>query len=273
MDNYLKYFMDSLPIFLCVADIETKTPIYYNKLAGECLANMLEEKRTEFVQDVIMHSSIIKYCENSCEMGRGRWFYMEKEIVKWHDGNDRILIIGTDHSKSISNEELLTVAAYTDSLTGIYNRKIGMEMLAKFVNELEIGAPAFTVCFLDIDDLKYVNDRFGHNAGDLYITTVTDLVKQSIRKSDVFARMGGDEFLVIFPKCPERVVTSIMGEVSKMLSAINEGNNPKTHYSISYGILEVSSEDDHDVESLLAESGALMYKMKGEYKMMRVLPD
>ena len=273
MDDYFNYFMDILPVFICIADAETKAPVYYNKLAAECFENMPEEKSIDFVRDVIKLESLIKFCENSCDSERGRWYLMVNKTIKWLDGQDRILIVGSDHSRSIFEEENLTVAAYTDALTGIYNRQIGLEMLTKFINELKIGAPAFTMCFVDLDDLKYVNDRYGHSAGDLYIETIVKLIKQSIRQSDVFARMGGDEFLVIFPKCKSEVVVSIMKEVSKMLDGINENNDPKTYYSISYGVLEVGPEDGLDMEALLAEAGALMYKMKAEYKMMRILPD
>lgn len=272
MENYFDYFVDTLPVFICVADAETKAPVFYNKLAAECLGNMPDDKRIDFVSDVIRLDTLIKYCENSCDSKRGRWFHMVNTTCVWTDNRECILIVGTDHSKTIFNEENLTVAAYTDTLTGIYNRQMGFEMLTKFANELKIGAPPFTMCFVDLDDLKYVNDQNGHSAGDLYITTVVDLIKQSIRQTDVFARMGGDEFLVLFPKCKSEVVVSIMKEVSKMLEAINSNNNPITYYSISYGVLEVGPEENYDVEALLAESGAMMYKMKAEYKMMRILP-
>lgn len=273
MDNLFNYFMDVLPVFVCVVDAETKAPTYYNKLAAECLGAMSDEKKQDFIQDVLKHESFMKYCESCSKSERGRWLLIKNKTVRWQDDKEYILIVGSDHSASIFNEENLTIAAYTDPLTGIYNRQIGLEMLAKFINELKIDSPVFTMCFMDLDDLKYVNDKHGHSAGDKYIKTVVDLIKQSIRQSDVFARIGGDEFLVLFPKCKSEVVISIIQEAAKSLAAINDSNTPKTYYSISYGILEVNDKDDSDMEALLAEASALMYKMKDEYKMMRVLPD
>lgn len=272
MDKFFNYFLDTMPIFVCVADAKTKVPVYFNKLAADCLDNLSDDKKVEFVEDVIRLDTMLKYCESNVDNGRGRWYNMANKGVEWLDGQECILITGADHSHSITNEELLTVAAYTDGLTGIYNRRIGLEMLAKFVNELKIGAPAFTMCFVDIDDLKYVNDRCGHSAGDKYILTVVDLIKQSIRKTDVFARMGGDEFLVIFPKCRAEIVKSIMKEVSKMLDAVNDSNDPRTYYSISYGVLEVGPGDDRSMETLLKDAGAVMYEMKSIYKENRILP-
>jgi len=272
MEKFFYSFMNTLPVFICVADAETKVPVYYNKLASESLANMTDTKRVDFIQDAIRLDTLIKYCESTIDTGKGRWFHMETRPCEWMDDRKCILVIGTDYSKSITNEELLTVASYTDSLTGIYNRKIGLEMLSKFINELKIGSPPFTMGFVDIDDLKYVNDKFGHSAGDKYILAVVDLLKQSVRQTDILARMGGDEFLVVFPKCTIDVASSILQEVTNMLDGVNNTNEPRTFYSISYGVLEVGSGDDRDMEALLAEAGALMYKMKGEYKKTRVLP-
>jgi len=272
MDKFLHDFIEALPVFLCVADVQTKAPIYYNKIAAEILRRLPYDRKVSFVEEVVRMDSTMKFCERA-ETGRGRWFQMETNAFEWLDGRNCILIVGTDCSKTVTNEELLTIAAYTDSLTGIYNRKIGTEMLGRFVNEIKVATQSFSVCFLDIDDLKYVNDNFGHGAGDKYILTVTDLVKQSIRKTDIFARMGGDEFLIIFPKCPARVVASIMGEVYRMLEGVNENNEPKTNFSISYGILEVPPGDGRNMEEILSDAGTEMYRMKGEYKKTRVLPE
>jgi diguanylate cyclase (GGDEF)-like protein len=260
-------FLDALPIFLCVADRETKAPIYCNPIAAECLGEKSDTQKVAFVQDVMRHNNMMKYCDTELEDERGRWFFMEYRECVWLNEQRCILITGADHSHSVTNEELLTVADYTDGMTGICNRKMGLEMLTKFVNEMKIGASPFTLCFLDLDDLKYINDNFGHSAGDQYIYTVVDVIKRSVRLSDIFARMGGDEFLIIFPKCGRHVVDNILQNVTKSLALLNSANRPRTCYSISYGILEVDAEEaERGVEELL------MYQMKGEYKKTRVLP-
>ena len=272
MDKFLRDFLDALPVFLCIADEETMRPVYYNSTAGESMASMSDEGKRDFINDIIKYKNILKFCEGA-NNERGRWFDLSNTKCEWLDGRQHILITGVDNSKSITNEEMMTIANYTDSLTGIYNRKIGLEMLTKFVNELKPGSLPFTACFVDLNDLKYVNDKFGHQWGDKYITTVVGEIKKSIRLSDVFARMGGDEFLVIFPRCTSDIVIKIFEDVSKQLDEVNNNNNPKTYYSISYGILEVSAECNHNVESILSEAGAIMYKMKNEYKAIRTLPE
>lgn len=271
LNIFFNYLLDSTPFLICVVDQTTKELVYSNEVAVGCFQLMTDAQTKSFIVDTIKTGPSIKFFESTQESENGRWFYINHQNIKWHDGSDCILITGADHSQSITNEQLLTIAAYTDSLTGIYNRKIGLEMLSKFINELKADSPPFTVCFLDLDDLKHVNDKYGHNAGDQYIITVADLVKQSIRKSDVFARMGGDEFLVIFPKCEEAIVSNIMLEVDNMLNTLNESSSQQQNYSISYGIVQVNVTDEYNIESLLSDAGALMYKMKGEYKMMRVL--
>lgn len=271
MDNFIYSFLDEMPVFVCVVDEETAEPIYFNKLAKGCFCDKPEEEKATFIADVLQSSNFI-FRDKNGNNGKGRWFKMEKAPSEWSNGKPSIMIVGVDHSQYISNEELLSVQTFTDSLTGIFNKKIGLELLAKFIKELEGAAPPFTMCFLDLDDLNFVNERYGHSAGDQYILTVVDLIKKSIRKTDVFARMGGDEFLVIFPKCTVSVATAILQEVTKMLDAVNGSNQPRTYYSISYGVLEIGPNDCKDMDALLSEVGEVMQKMKKDYKKTRTLP-
>ncbi|MCL2398836.1 MAG: GGDEF domain-containing protein [Defluviitaleaceae bacterium] len=271
MDKFIYSFLDEMPIFLCVANADTEEPIYFNKLAQTCFNDKPEEEKATFVKDVLRSNNFI-FRDKDGNDGKGRWFKMEKSSGEWPDGKNCITIVGMDHSQYISNEEILSVPAFTDDLTGIFNRNIGLERLTKLINELEGAMPSFAMCFLDLDDLKFVNERYGHTAGDQYILTVVDLIKKSIRKTDIFARMGSDEFLVIFPKCTVSVATAILQEVTKMLDAVNGSNQPRTYYSISYGVLEIGPEDCKDIEALLSEAGSVMQKMKKDYKKTRMLP-
>ena len=274
MDNFFYHFMDTMPVFVCVADKNTKAPVYYNFLAADCLGNLSESERIDFIKDVLKSEDPLRYYECNKGAGSGYWFYMDHRPCTWMNGDDCILITGTDHSRSVTIEDLLKVESFTDSLTGIFNRSIGLDMLTKVMNELKAGTmPYFTISYFDLNDLEYVNDRMGSSEGDKYILTVAELVKKSIRNSDIFARMGGDEFMLIFPKCKIDVVTSALHEVSKMLDEVNNNSKPRTYYSISYGILEVEENTDKTVDSLLSSAIDLMQMMKNDYKELRTLPN
>ena len=89
---------------------------------------------------------------------------------------------------------MLSDIAYRDALTGLFNRRYFLSGLAEAIDEKR----PFSLCSMDMDGLKYVNDTLGHAAGDEYINGVVRLISASLRRDDLFARMGGDEFSVLF---------------------------------------------------------------------------
>jgi len=269
MENLFYSFLDELSVFLCVANLETHEIIYCNTVANCVLVDKSDAERVAMIHEIVQLEQVKKHCSADRD---GCWFQMRSKTCTWLDGETRLLIVGLDCSTNISNEELLAVAAYTDSLTGIYSRRLGTEMLTKFIEDTKAGTAPFTLCFFDLDDLKYVNDNFGHQAGDQYLLSVVDLIKQSIRLTDIFARMGGDEFLILFPKCQRAIVENIMSGVMQKMKMMNNANTPKTHYSISYGIIEVSPGDTRDMGNMLHDADEIMYKMKAENKKNRQLP-
>ena len=270
MSEFFYSFLDKMPMLICVADVETKKPVYLNSLAKECFAEKSDEEMTEIVNGIINQNNLILRDSDGNE-GKGRWLKMQSTNCQWQDGKECALIVGTDHSKYVTNEELLAVAAYADALTGIYNRRMGLDLLTKLVRESKESATVFTMCVLKLDDLKVVNEKLGHNAGDQYVLMVSDYVKRSIRKSDIFARIAADEFLLIFPKCTVAVATAVLQEVSKMVDNANSSSKLETYCSINYGVLEVGAGDNRDMETLLDDAGAMMSKMKAEQEKVRVI--
>lgn len=90
--------------------------------------------------------------------------------------------------------------AMVDALTGIFNRRYMDIILKKEYNRCERYAKALSVCILDIDNFKAVNDTRGHQYGDLVLKEIASLIKESIREEDVACRYGGEEFLVVLPE-------------------------------------------------------------------------
>ena len=100
--------------------------------------------------------------------------------------------------------------AVLDPLTGLYNRRSGEQRLAQEMSRSTRNGHPLTILALDLDDLKQVNDRFGHPAGDELIRTFAERLNRAIRGSDLAARLGGDEFLVLLPECkPEGVLQAL----------------------------------------------------------------
>jgi diguanylate cyclase (GGDEF)-like protein len=150
--------------------------------------------------------------------------------------------------------------AMIDSLTGIYNRHYFNEVLKR--EQMRVRRYAYSICILmmDIDGLKEINDHFGHLTGDKVICDVAGMLKSSIRESDVLARYGGDEFIVLMP----RAVTDDGNQLAKRITAKIEewngnlaGTDPKLGLSIG---VYASGSDDLNV--ILREADRELYLTK-----------
>jgi diguanylate cyclase (GGDEF)-like protein len=122
-----------------------------------------------------------------------------------------------DQIQTLAKVETLTTEVYKlaalDQLTGLYNRRSGEQRLAEEMSRaLRHGRP-LTLLMLDVDNLKEINDRLGHPAGDLLLKQFSDRLQRAIRGSDLAVRLGGDEFMVLLPECP-------VGEVGRVLARV-----------------------------------------------------
>jgi diguanylate cyclase (GGDEF)-like protein len=98
-----------------------------------------------------------------------------------------------------------------DYLTGISNRRDIDSYLALLIKDVSSG-PSFSGIFMDIDDFKNINDRYGHIVGDEALRVTADLLKRSMRKDDFIARFGGDEFIIIAPRLEKEAELKITAQ-------------------------------------------------------------
>jgi diguanylate cyclase (GGDEF)-like protein len=116
-------------------------------------------------------------------------------------------------------EAELKQLASTDSLTGTVNRRTALIILEKHLGQCRRTGAPLTLCLADLDGLKIVNDAYGHSAGDDYICKASAALVGAVRGSDTVGRIGGDEFLIVFPDCRSDVVAGIMERVNLELAS------------------------------------------------------
>jgi diguanylate cyclase (GGDEF)-like protein len=102
----------------------------------------------------------------------------------------------SDSEITINNRELYTLAN-TDPLTNSLNRRSMMAQLEKEKEQVDKGSKPFSLIMLDVDDFKLINDEYGHDCGDFVLVMLTEKIRLGLRKSDLIARWGGDEFLIM----------------------------------------------------------------------------
>lgn len=127
--------------------------------------------------------------------------------------------------------------AMLDSLTGLYNRRCGEQRLAtEMARTLRNGLP-LSIIMLDLDDLKRVNDEFGHAAGDELLKYFSLCLNKAIRGSDLAVRLGGDEFLLLLPECKPDEVPCVLERLTDLKMEI-EGKTVLVTYSAGWAHFE-----------------------------------
>ena len=183
--------------------------------------------------------------------------------------NDAGEIIGaveifSDNSSSMQimqEFEKLKQTAYLDALTAVGNRRYGEMTLSTRVYDLHTHGIPFGVLFMDIDHFKSFNDTYGHKTGDDVLVMVATSIAMSLRKIDVVARWGGEEFVVILPGATGVVIKSLSERVRMLIenSFILVGDRK---LSVTVSIGAATSRSDDTAETIVSRADKLMYLSK-----------
>jgi len=155
-----------------------------------------------------------------------------------------------------------------DELTGLYNRRYFIKELIMESLSCDRYGGKFCLAFFDMDNLKLLNDFYGHSMGDKAIRMIARAIKDNIRKTDVPARLGGDEFAVIFKNCSKEDIENRIENIKKLIEEESEKQLPKK-IRVSCGVA-VYPDDTKSLDELLKIADMRMYeeklKNKGESK-------
>jgi len=169
-------------------------------------------------------------------------------------------------SNVIAHERLKWLAV-RDPLTGLLNRRIMETVLNREFKRAQRYKTPLSLAFIDMDDFKIINDRHGHDCGDALLKYVASQLVEITRDSDVVARYGGDEFVMILPGTPVQ-------EASKLLQRLQvhfrdkpmRRNERVLAVSISFGVSSMTDRKVADPESLLREADTMLYNIKKNKK-------
>ena len=158
--------------------------------------------------------------------------------------------------KNISLSERVSI----DNLTGIKNRYYFDERIKEEVDLAKRQKVSFSLLLFDLDHFKLVNDNFGHDIGDKVLKRVTDAVSKIIRSYDIFARWGGEEFVVLMPNTTEAEAVLAAEKIRKAVEDIIHPDIEKITISIGIAIWEV----DDDVDQIFVKADKALYTAKNQ---------
>jgi len=165
---------------------------------------------------------------------------------------------------TINKKAYLNTKYYSemDVMTQVYNRRAGLLKLENLQLCEESGLDVFSLCYIDVNGLKEVNDKLGHDCGDELLIKSLDIIKSQIRDEDFVVRLGGDEFLIVFVGVDETEAEKIWCRIKTSYDIINNEESNRYVIGISHGIVGVNRKQDCDIDALINIADVKMYTEK-----------
>lgn len=163
-------------------------------------------------------------------------------------------------------EEELEKLAHFDTLTGCCNRGYGMSLFKEQVKLAQRKKYLLLLAYIDIDKFKYINDVFGHKEGDMVLKEAAKLFKSTLRKIDVICRIGGDEFLLIFPDSSQNDASLIIERINKNLEKLNQKLDKPYKINFSIGLSYYNPSNPLSIEEIIRIADENMYEEKKKKK-------
>jgi diguanylate cyclase (GGDEF)-like protein len=269
-NNLFEIITSRLSEWIVVFDRNTGERLFINHPLENFLINPSLESR---LYDILL--SHIQQEEESGAQESRVFSLVDDEVIQWFSvtfyplhwyGYEAMASVLSDITTSKAEIDKLEGVAYRDALTGKYNRHYGMNLLNEWIEQNR----HFAVCFIDIDRLKYVNDVLGHTEGDRYILQVAKLL-EAFSEDACICRLGGDEFMILAADLDQKAAEDRLEALRDCLVAEELTTQDGTPYkgSLSYGIVEVMTDNSLPASEILSQADERMYTYKRARKMER----
>ena len=183
-------------------------------------------------------------------------FYLTISLL---DTNKELYLLNLTDITSIKNERfLIEKKAYQDGLTNLYNRHKFDELFEKELSRVKRYEHPLSMAILDIDHFKVFNDKYGHLKGDEILIKIANSLKPQLRKTDIFARWGGEEFVILFIETTLENAVQCSNNIRKNIENIKHDLDTKV--TVSFGVCEYKDNDTPD--SFFQRCDKALYRAK-----------
>lgn len=196
-------------------------------------------------------------------MGQIVWALSSVSLVRDSDNQPVHFIFQIqDITERKRAEAALQSLSLVDELTGLYNRRGFLAVSEQSLCEIRLNEKIPAIVYADLDGLKEINDSLGHHEGDRALAKAADILKESFRSSDIVARIGGDEFVVLAAVGADESPESLSMRLQENFDASNALRNRPYNLAVSVGIAHFDDEQNHSIEELMAQADRAMYEDK-----------
>jgi diguanylate cyclase (GGDEF)-like protein len=185
--------------------------------------------------------------------------------MEWSSDGKPLLMAGThlDITTRKRYEEKLKYLSVHDPLTGLFNRQELRNLLEKEMQRARRYQRDLSVCMIDIDHFKKINDTYGHPVGDKVLTILASIIKKTIRENDIAFRYGGEEFLIVLTETPVPQALSLAERLRKSIEAYEFKDSKEAEFNATVSIgVATFTEQIKSEEELLKTADQALYAAK-----------
>lgn len=242
------------------------------QLAFQDAIRRLNVRREKRAVDLAFEAQLAKANQELAKLLRDVHNQIQAESDKSNNRQTRDLLtraVDCAAKQYILQEELGTLAI-VDELTGLYNRRGFLALAERQWKLARRSGRGMLLFFIDVDDLKQINDSLGHSEGDRILRRTTEALKNTFRDSDVIARLGGDEFAVLAIEASDRDEATISARFDRHLNTINAGE-AESKLSLSVGVARFDHRTPESIAELMARADQAMYERKRTRRRLRTV--
>lgn len=257
----LKAILDNVGCSVYVADKKTQNMLFANRKLQNSFAKELQDNS---FQKLINKGVTTDQKSGSFEIfmeERERWYDLAYKEIAWIDGRVATLYSLYDITDKKIYQRKIEKQAYTDFLTGLYNRMCCERDLARQIDEAKKNGETGAVLYLDLDDFKHINDGLGHQYGDVLLKSISHALKSIRGIQKTCYRMGGDEFVVMIPPRYFPEFERIIDEIKMVFAKPWYLKDADYYCTMSMGIVTFPKAGD-SVADLIRKADIAMYEAK-----------
>lgn len=195
--------------------------------------------------------------------------YFHVSVVPFYDENKNLLgsvHIAHDITERIKTEQLLKNLSLIDDLTGIYNRRGFMTLTEQLMKTADRLRSKMLLLFIDLNDMKYINDTLGHLEGDRALKDTASILRNTFREADIIGRYGGDEFIVSALQTGYINPDTITERLNENIALHNDEAKRDYNISLSIGMALYDPDAPYSLEDLISQADDMMYENKYKHK-------